>query len=112
MCGIDFFARFSSIPSNINQFDNRSKEINLFRKEIQRRGPSQDSNLQISLPLNEDNSFLEIEMYSSVLHLRGVHMAQIKQPCYTNDDSKWVLQWNGEIYDGIEGLTDDCNDTE
>ncbi len=59
---------------------------------LKRRGPSSYAE-QVELLANH-----EIVLASSVLHLRGDQIT--KQPL--SDHERFVLQWNGEVFDGLE----------
>lgn len=61
------------------------------RKLIRNRGPDFVKNLELSIKGHN------IQLTSSVLHVRGQTICQ--QPV-ENDSS--VLQWNGEVFAGLE----------
>lgn len=84
MCGIDTEVVF---PPEKGFFD-RGSSVN---DEIQRRGP--DGHHVIYHNVFEQCA---IRLSSSILHLRGANAT--RQPL---ESANFLLQWNGEIYDGI-----------
>ena len=74
---------------------------------ISARGPDslQTYTVQISIPGNNSQTFLELTFTSSVLHLRGQDVTV--QPLVS--ESGDVLCWNGEIWQGLN-IEDNEND--
>lgn len=85
MCGIDTII----YPIDVSHQDDHHQHLS--PDAIKRRGPDAQKNITIRLTGKWAGSFT-----SSVLHLRG-HQPII-QPVVSEN---FVLQWNGEIYDGL-----------
>lgn len=79
MCGVDFILcpSSSSLPEH--------------SESITRRGPDAKGEY---LDIDDARS---IRFFSTVLHLRGEECVQ--QPLV---NERYVLQWNGEVYDGLD----------
>ncbi|RWS15704.1 asparagine synthetase domain-containing protein 1-like isoform X1 [Dinothrombium tinctorium] len=73
---------------------------------LHRRGPDFEQN--VSRNFKSENGQLFLTLYSSVLHVRGNDL--IKQPF--EDEFGNVLLWNGEVFDGLESLRQESNDTQ
>ncbi|KAL9548090.1 hypothetical protein MBANPS3_005850 [Mucor bainieri] len=93
MCGILFSLATSNRPVDQNEWD-ILKDLNT------RRGPDSQNLHQTRIcNCSNDNSSLDLQFYSTVLHLRGSDV--VPQPrCDPSTGS--TLCWNGEIFGGID----------
>lgn len=80
MCGID-----TLVSKNYEQVEGHQKNL-----LITQRGPDAFDQVKI-------RDEISLSLASSTLHLRGDHC--VIQPV---DDNDFILQWNGEIYQGID----------
>lgn len=94
MCGIDIIIERQD-DDNSPAGPPHSTTTTSLSKLLRRRGPDAFGEYRIRIPNNE--TFWQIQFLSTVLYMRGTQCVQ--QPLVS---SRFVLQWNGELYDGIK----------
>ncbi|POV94099.1 hypothetical protein PSHT_16435 [Puccinia striiformis] len=119
MCGIGITIKTispscSEITGHMNPEetgDNRNHESSSIEDSIWRsispRGPDFRQRTSRVISSQSNQADFEINFFVSVLHLRGLTLTQ--QPIRASETGNLLL-WNGEIFDGLQQITDVEND--